>query len=332
MLRLVPIQKQQQQTLGALMQRYVSEFGATRNTARAKMYDLQKFYAFLSAETGREPRLSDITVARAGQFSEWLTHACNYQASTVCRVMATVKHLSRVLAEWEPEWRDPLTRYRLPKPPTKQPKDLTDEDRTALRMNVGTMMHWSPLQRARASVLVELLASQGLRCSEARDLRVSSVDLEARVLRSVRRRKSRSEDELPMSPRTEAALLRGYLELREEALMQHDARYASRPERLRRSYPLLVSTANAQPGVPESYRLHERSIGRTIKALLPDAHPHLLRHAFAHEFLKLAAQRKDDKNALLLTSKALGHSDVRTTMRYVDHTWADLSEAFKCLK
>lgn len=51
-------------------------------------------------------------------------------------------------------------------------------------------------------------------------------------------------------------------------------------------------------------------------------HPHLLRHSFALDLL-------DSSSDVRLVAQALGHSDVRVTMRYTERRDAEVAEALE---
>ena len=66
--------------------------------------------------------------------------------------------------------------------------------------------------------------------------------------------------------------------------------------------------------------------GKRARLLADDSfdglHPHKLRHTFAHGLL-------DTSRDVRLVAQALGHSDVRTTMRYTERTDDEIAKAIE---
>jgi len=67
-----------------------------------------------------------------------------------------------------------------------------------------------------------------------------------------------------------------------------------------------------------------KSIWRAIRSCSVDTklHPHLLRHTFASELL-------DSSHDIRLVAQALGHSDVRITMRYTERSDDEVAAALE---
>ena len=97
--------------------------------------------------------------------------------------------------------------------------------------------------------------------------------------------------------------------------------------------PVLVSTYGAELSRPLSFAMSPKSVwhaisslGKLASALAPTKkihlHPHRLRHTFAHGLL-------DSSKDVRLVAQALGHSDVRTTMRYTERTEDEVARAIE---
>jgi site-specific recombinase XerD len=67
-----------------------------------------------------------------------------------------------------------------------------------------------------------------------------------------------------------------------------------------------------------------KSIWRAINELSAETqlHPHLLRHSYALDLL-------DSSNDVRLVAQALGHSDVRITMRYTERKEEEVAAALE---
>jgi site-specific recombinase XerD len=151
------------------------------------------------------------------------------------------------------------------------------------------------------AILVTFLDT-GLRLSELINLNTADVDLHSQVIR-VRNGKG-SKDRQVYIGRTLARSLRRWAEVRPYG-HSADAYFSTRDGR----------------------RLDKRNIARIIERISLRAglgdrhiHPHLLRHTFATHFIKNGG----DPFSL---QRLLGHSDIKTTMIYVNLAGVDLEEA-----
>ena len=67
-----------------------------------------------------------------------------------------------------------------------------------------------------------------------------------------------------------------------------------------------------------------KSVWRAVNELCKeyDLHPHLLRHSYALDLL-------ENSNDIRLVAQALGHSDVRITMRYTERSDEEVARALE---
>jgi integrase/recombinase XerC len=88
--------------------------------------------------------------------------------------------------------------------------------------------------------------------------------------------------------------------------------------------PLFLSGHGASSGDVDSFLMSPKSIWRVVRQHSVDTklHPHLLRHTFATELL-------DSSRDIRLVAQALGHSDVRVTMRYTERTDEEVAKAIE---
>ena len=88
--------------------------------------------------------------------------------------------------------------------------------------------------------------------------------------------------------------------------------------------PLFISTYKAISSNLRSFEMGAKSIWRAIRSYSIDTklHPHLLRHTFATDLL-------DVSRDIRLVAQALGHSDVRITMRYTERGDEEIAEALE---
>jgi site-specific recombinase XerD len=90
------------------------------------------------------------------------------------------------------------------------------------------------------------------------------------------------------------------------------------------SLPLFISSYGASSADLKSFELSPKSVWRAIRSFSVDTklHPHLLRHTYATNLL-------DDSRDIRLVAQALGHSDVRITMRYTERGNEEVAEALE---
>ena len=139
-------------------------------------------------------------------------------------------------------------------------------------------------------VAFSVMARLGLRISEVCSLRLSDLNLETGRL--FVRGKGKRERELPI-PDGLCDLLQAYVsELR--------PRYATGSD-------LLLASYTGNPLLPSSLR---RSFKRYAKRAGVAGTPHTLRHSFATQFLR-------DGGSIYVLKRILGHSDIKTTERYI---------------
>jgi len=151
----------------------------------------------------------------------------------------------------------------------------------------------------RNAALVAVLWRAGLRCSEALDLALRDVDLEAGTLR-VREGKGRKARLVGIDPMA-AAVLERWLERRAEL-------------GIGRSSPVFCQITEGKLGEPlqGSYVRHLlKRLGKRA-GIEKRTHPHGLRHSFASS---LADEGVEPHRIQQL----LGHSNLATTSRYVSH-------------
>ena len=166
--------------------------------------------------------------------------------------------------------------------------------------------------------LFGLLATTGLRISEAMHLLLSDVTTAGLMVRQTKFRKSRL---VPLHPSTADALER-YLERRQAYAHGDDHVFVSTESRAL-SYAMINGT----------FRFLLRSVDLHMKPGLPQPRIHDLRHRFAVRALESCHARDDVARHILALSTYLGHAHVADTYWYLQATpqlmrdIADASEA-----
>jgi integrase/recombinase XerD len=266
------------------------ERGLSRNTLEAYRSDLLQFGAYLRATGG------DVLTAQHSELAGFLdTLAAGTgdrpaaRPATLQRKAACLRSFYRHLRREGVVTHDPTADLRAPRKSQKLPKVLSrgDVDRL-LRAPKGT----DP-GALRDRALLELMYACGLRASEATDLEVGDVDLEAGVLRA--RGKGSKERLVPVG-REAVSAVRLYLDRGRQILT------ATTDDR-----HLFVNRRGnglTRQGLYKIVQRHARAVG-----LEDRMSPHTLRHTFATHLLAGGCD-------LRAVQEMLGHADIATTQIY----------------
>jgi site-specific recombinase XerD len=117
------------------------------------------------------------------------------------------------------------------------------------------------------------------------------------------------------------APLKEYLAARERELARFFPKLSTQ---VNSTLPVFISSYGASSADLKSFELSPKSVWRAIRSFSVDTrlHPHLLRHTYATNLL-------DDSRDIRLVAQALGHSDVRITMRYTERGNEEVAEALE---
>ncbi len=319
-------------TLKEIIENYIRYYASgDGHTARAKRYDLEHFLIFLA---GGEPNsigrvlVSDWTMQSTNDFVDSRL-AIGETPATVSRRLATIKHFGRTIAERLPGYVNPAREVKSPGFLVPKPNGLTEEELSALRdaADEEVRRKHGKFSAQRNRFLLHLLLSTGLRADEVRLLSYGQLTDDRRWCRNVKTKGRKYRNVyLNEAIRTE---LERYLELRASQLLEKFPSETILPCHPR--MPVLISTYRATPAKPESFSMSPKSIFNAVAdfgviASQADSkihlHPHRLRHTFAHGLL-------DSSLDIRLVAQALGHSDVRTTMRYTERSEEQLAAAIE---
>jgi len=293
------------------------------HTARAKRLDLAQFVDFLTRFRcyTRPEKLSvgDWDFAAVQRFVDDRLRAGEAPA-TVARRLATLKHMGRTLAEKVAGFVNPARDVKAPKLAPLKPKALPEREIAAARRKARERCaEKSSFIRFRNSALFNFLLDTGLRADEVRLLKLGQIDDRREWIRNVRTKGRRFRNVYITSEMR--ADLDDYLTERARELARF---YAKVTPAQNAALPLFISTYGAVPGKPESFAMGAKTIWRAMRELSAGTpiHPHLLRHSFAIDLLA-------DSNDVRLVAQALGHSDVRITMRYTERVDEQVAAALE---
>ena len=266
------------------------ERGLSRNTLEAYRSDLLQYGEFLAGR-GLDP----IAVEHAdlAAFISELAEGANGRrpvaAATLQRKIACLRSFYRHLRRDQVIERDPTAELRGPRRSKRLPKVLSrDEVRHLIEQPTGT----SPAA-VRDRALLETMYACGLRASEAVELELSELDLEAGILRA--RGKGSKERIIPNGTKAIEAL-RAYVEHARPRLV------GIRDER--HLFVNLRGAGLSRQGLYKIIQRHARTAG--LEARMS---PHTLRHTFATHLLAGGCDLRS-------LQEMLGHADIGTTQIY----------------
>jgi len=314
----------QQMAFSKIVDSYIRYYASTNShTARAKRLDLKHFLDFLSSLRGyakpEKLKVRDWDFSSVHRFVDELLSKGEAPA-TVARRLATIKHMGRTLSEKVAGFVNPAREVKPPKVKTLMPQAIQKREvRTIQGKATARHKEKDSFIRHRNKTLFEFLLDTGLRADEVRLLRMSQIDDKLEWIENVRTKGRRYRNVyITTAIRPQ---LQNYLEERSKELKKF---YAKLPKNIDRSHPLFISTYNAVPGKPDSFLMGSKTIWRAINELSSDTplHPHLLRHSYALDLLT-------NSNDVRLVAQALGHSDVRITMRYTERSDEEIAKALE---
>lgn len=288
----------------------VVEKGRSALTLSAYRQDLRRYAAFL-ADRSRE--LDEVRPEDCSAFASQL-RAGGLAASSVIRVMGTVRSLHRFLAVEGLAPADPTTDLETPRRPSALPKGLSEAQVTALLDAVGAEPASDAISAAvvvRDRAMLELLYSSGIRVSEACGLGFGDLDLDAGLVRVLGKRDK--ERLVPVGRLAEVAL-RDYLDV---------------------GRPVLLGDRRVDRDAADAVFLGRRG-GRIARQAVWDAirrwaraggldtavSPHVLRHSCATHLLDHGAD-------IRTVQELLGHASVSTTQIYTRVATERLMQAYR---
>lgn len=272
------------------------ERGLSRNTLEAYRSDLQQYGQFLQ-RVGIDPL--DMVPADLAAFISELANGSEGKPgvapATLQRKIACLRSFYRHLRREQILAGDPTTELRPPRSRGRLPKVLSRDEVTRL---LAQPQGGSPAA-LRDRALLETMYACGLRASEAIELRLSNLDLEAGVLRT--HGKGSKERLVPIGSKA-IETLRDYLERGRPRLI------GLRDEP--RVFVNLRGGGLSRQGLYKIVQGHARTAGLEHRMS-----PHTLRHTFATHLLAGGCDLRS-------LQEMLGHADIGTTQIYT-HLSAD---------
>jgi integrase/recombinase XerC len=287
---------------GALTRRYQEHLKAERGlaalTIRNYKTDLDPLFEYMQLRGLAGLKALDRTVLRA--FLAWLTDL-GYVRSSIVRKLSVLRTFLRWLLREKLIDSDPLPRRGIMKMDSRLPRFLSQDEASRLVQAPETSERLGPRDRA----LLELIYAAGLRVSEASDVNVEDVNLEARELR-VTGKGSKQRVVLIGAPARDALAL--YVR---EVRPKLEHRHSGSALFLNRT-----GTRLSQRSIQEKVRRYATAVG-----LGPGVHTHTLRHSFATHLLEGGAD-------LRVVQELLGHASPATTQVYTHVTDSEAKKVY----
>lgn len=311
-------------SLNSIFNSYVHNYAdGDSHTARAKKLDIDNFISFLAYYLG----VSKIEKLSAADWTTSVTAAFiedklrkGESPATVARRLATLKHLGRVAAETIPGFKNPAKEVKTPKLALAKPQGLTEKEVSAVAKKCESRINdKDSFIRKRNRFLVLFILETGLRAEEVRLLRMNQFDEKLEWIKNVRTKGKRYRNVYINNDLR--SHLDDYLELRKIELTRLCGRVNKTIEK---TIPLFISSYRADINNMDSFLMGAKSIWRAVNEVSAEKslHPHLLRHSFALNLL-------DSSNDIRLVAQALGHGDVRVTMKYTERSSEQVAEALE---
>lgn len=325
-----------QQNLLGVVESYLKYYASgDGHTAKAKQYDLKYFIEFLSQENSLPIERIPVAVWTMQATKDYVDQRLSLgeAPTTVNRRLATLKHFGRTLAERVHGFINPAREVKGPSISASKPHGLSADEINLLKQAAEqeVLRKSGSFISIRNQFLMELLFATGLRADEVRLLLIAQIDDQLEWLKNVRTKGRKFRNVYVES--SIRSLFKDYLIARERELLRQHPGFLDLPEKTRARFPVLISLYGSRIEDPKSYGLAPKSIWRVVSSIgklasslstssLPNLHPHKLRHTFAHGLL-------DSSKDVRLVAQALGHSDVRTTMRYTERSEEQLAKAIE---
>jgi integrase/recombinase XerD len=292
--------------------------GSPLKTEQAKQRDLQKFLTFIMQEVGHD-HVDSWTPAVTKHFLQSLKNTVSgntqkpYKATTINRILATVRHFARWLHKQRPLLAgDSFARVKDIQADAPDWNGLTS--RQLMRLKSACEQRLILCSRKNQNPALEiavfyLLLQTGLRESEVVSLDVHQYH--HRGLHQVLRHKSkRISTKVPL-PSDAREFLEAYLKERH-----------SKPDE-----PLFLNRYRKRLTVQDVQRICNRILSQACVNLEEDGKFHFTPHKLRHTFLKKAA----DKHGLHFAHEASGNVSIKEIFRYAKPSQEEIDEAVERL-
>ncbi|OFW80011.1 MAG: hypothetical protein A2887_06840 [Alphaproteobacteria bacterium RIFCSPLOWO2_01_FULL_40_26] len=288
------------------LQKLRAEDGLSFNTIVSYGKDLELFAQFLKEKT------IEFVQVKPDDIKDYLyeLHKKNLKSSSVARKISALKNFYKFLLNENLVKDNPAFYLQAPKPDTKLPKFLSEEEIFKILDFVNRDKSEFGIK---LSCMLEMVYSAGLRVSELVSLPVSAIQKDGETLRNylIVKGKGNKERIAPLNKATITKLLE-YLDLREKLGLENSrwlfvgvVRASKKPGEAReKKYTKRDEHITRQ-------RFHQMLKELAIKVGIDPSrvHPHVIRHSFATHLLNSGVD-------LRVLQELLGHTNIATTEIY----------------
>lgn len=276
-------------TINEFLDYLQTERNASANTVMAYRNDLTQFAEYLTSHLPSDAVWTDVNPEVVSAYVAKLDEH-KYTASTSARKIAALKTLFHWLNQRGLISDDPTAQVRSPKVEKRAPRLLSEDEVTRLFDAASKM----PAPRSlRDRALLEVIYSTGMRVSEAINLRLSDVDLDAATVKCAGRGKRQRS--APLTPQATTAL-RDYLDnARVDMMGSATADYV---------FLNPLGTKLTRQAVWQLTRQYAQQA-----SIQGELTPHTLRHS-------RAAHMIDSGEDIRRVQEWLGHANLATTQMY----------------
>jgi integrase/recombinase XerD len=283
---------QWQATIDDFLKFLESERSSSANTVLAYRNDLSQFAEYISQTLPADSEWPAITQETIVNYVDSLTQR-GYTKSTIARKIAALKTLFHWLSQQGQMPDDPTLRLKSPRVDKRTPRLLAQDEVNTLIDATSTV---SQPRSSRDRALLEVVYSTGMRVSEAINLHMEDVDLQANEVRCMGR--GNRQRKAPLLPRAVDALREYLANARMELMGNVSTDYVflnPQGTRLTRQAVWLMTRQYAK-----------------VAGIEGDVTPHTLRHSRAAHML---GNGEDVRRV----QEWLGHANLATTQMYQPH-------------
>lgn len=294
------------QSLQARIDDYLAERRRQGFRLRSRDAFLSSFARFVAAKRHRDPLTVEL-------IAEWVRTAKggHGDAGTWARSWGRLRHFIRYLQQFEPDTEVPETSLFGAEPGRVTPHIYHDDEIVDLLAAARTLGPAGSIRPFTYETLFGLMASTGLRISEAIHLRDADVDLKRGML-TIRQTKFAKSRQVPIHPSTVKALA-CYRRQRERHLPTTAG------------MPFLISSRGRRLGLPLGERQAHRvftglrdSLGWINRGGHEAPRLHDLRHTFAvRRLMRWYADGAEIDQKMLALSTYMGHAEIFYTYWYL---------------
>lgn len=293
--------------IGRFLKYLKDELGYSQLTIEAYELDLSRWASYATGGKPEELVVSDVTVA---DLKAWMAdEAERVSARSLRRKISSLRSLYRYLLRIGAVESNPASHLKMPKIPRPLPVNIRPEETEKILSHDEDCTH--DFGEMRNRLILDILYSTGMRCSELIGLKDADVNTAKGELKVLGKRNK--ERVIPFGPELAEAI--------DDYRRERDASPATAIA-ARDHEALLLVRDNGEP-------LYRKMVYNVVHRALSDggAHasrlsPHVMRHSMATDMLNAGAP-------LSSVQQLLGHTSLNSTQIYTHVTYRDLQHNYQ---